>query len=75
MKTVQKGNAIRRLTDDEADVMVLEKGWKFVPKSVWKASRSPSTEASEPSTEASEEPAKTKNAKKTKKPYQKRKKS
>lgn len=71
MKTVQKGNSIRRLMDDEADVMVLEKGWKFVPKSVWKASRSPSVEPSEPSVEASEEAVKTK----AKKPYQKRKKS
>lgn len=72
MKTVQKGNSIRRLMDDEADVIVLEKGWKFVPKSVWKASRSPSVEASEPSVETSEESVKTKTKKK---PYQKRKKS
>lgn len=41
MKTVQKGNEIKRVKDDEADIMVSHRGYKFVPKSVWKEATRP----------------------------------
>jgi len=41
MKTVQKGNDIKRVKDDEADLMVKNRGYKFVPKSVWKEATRP----------------------------------
>ena len=36
MKTVQKGEDIKRLKDDEAEFHVKSKGYKYVPKSVYK---------------------------------------
>lgn len=41
MKTVQKGDDIKRVKDDEADLMVKNRGYKFVPKSVWKDATRP----------------------------------
>jgi hypothetical protein len=41
MKTVQKGNDIKRVKDDEADLMVKSRGYKFVPKSIWKEATRP----------------------------------
>jgi hypothetical protein len=36
MKTVQKGTDIKRVKDDEAELMVKNRGYKYVPKGVWK---------------------------------------
>lgn len=36
MKTVQKGEDIKRLKDDEAEFHVKSKGYKYVPKSTYK---------------------------------------
>jgi hypothetical protein len=41
MKTVQKGNDIKRVKDDEADLMVKSRGYKFVAKNVWKEATRP----------------------------------
>jgi len=41
MKTVQKGNDIKRVKDDEAELMVKNRGYKFVPKSAWKEATRP----------------------------------
>lgn len=41
MKTVQKGNDIKRVKNDEADLMVKSRGYKFVPKGVWKEATRP----------------------------------
>mgnify|MGYP000049741842 CR=1 FL=1 len=41
MKTVQKGNDIKRVKDEDADLMVSHRGYKFVPKSVWKEATRP----------------------------------
>ena len=35
MKTMQLDNKIQRVTEDKARQMY-DKGWKFVPKSLWK---------------------------------------
>jgi|694.fasta_scaffold25088_16 hypothetical protein len=42
MKTVQKGEDIKRLKDDEAELHVKSRGYKYVPKSVWKETKRPS---------------------------------
>lgn len=36
MKTVQKGDDIKRVKDDEAELFVKSRGYQYVPKSVWK---------------------------------------
>jgi hypothetical protein len=36
MKTVQKGTEIKRIDDNEAELMVKNRGYKYVPKSAWK---------------------------------------
>lgn len=36
MKTVQKDEIVRRLKDEDADFHVKSKGYKYVPKSVFK---------------------------------------
>jgi hypothetical protein len=41
MKTVQKGTEIKRVNDEEADLMVKNRGYKFVPKNVWKEATRP----------------------------------
>ena len=41
MKTVQKGNDIKRVKDDEAELMVKNRGYKFVPKRAWKEATRP----------------------------------
>jgi hypothetical protein len=41
MKTVQKANDIKRVNDEEAELMVKNRGYKFVPKSVWKEATRP----------------------------------
>lgn len=42
MKTVQKGDDIRRVADNEAESFVRSKGYKYVPKSVYKEATRPS---------------------------------
>jgi hypothetical protein len=41
MKTVQKGNDIKRVKDDEAELMVKNRGYKYVAKNVWKEATRP----------------------------------
>jgi hypothetical protein len=36
MKTIEKGNQVKRVSDKEAHKAVTEKGYHYVPKSVWK---------------------------------------
>jgi len=50
MKTVQFKNEIKRVSNEEADNLVSNFGWKFVPKQVWKESvrNQPKQESSEP---------------------------
>ena len=38
MKTVQKGQEVKRVSDAEASDMT-KKGWSFCPKAVWKKIR------------------------------------
>lgn len=50
MKTVQFKNEIKRVSNEEADNLVSNFGWKFVPKQVWKekVSNQAKQESSEP---------------------------
>jgi hypothetical protein len=41
MKTVQKGDDIKRVKDDEAELFVKSRGYQYVPKSVWKETKNP----------------------------------
>ena len=41
MKTVQKGSDIKRVKDDEAELMVKNRGYKYVAKNVWKEATRP----------------------------------
>ena len=41
MKTDQKGNDVKRVKEDEAELMVKNRGYKFVAKSVWKEATRP----------------------------------
>jgi hypothetical protein len=41
MKTVQKGDDIKRVKDDEAELFVKSRGYQYVPKSVWKEIKNP----------------------------------
>lgn len=67
MKTVQKGTEIERVKDAEADFLVSSRGYKFVPKSAWKALR-PAKEVKQTSeAELKEETPKEEKKKKSKK--------
>lgn len=48
MKTVQKGDDIKRVKDDEAELFVKSRGYQYVPKSVWKEMKNPSKQTEEP---------------------------
>lgn len=39
MKTVQKGEDIKRVKEDEAELYVKSRGYAYVPKSVWKEAK------------------------------------
>jgi len=39
MKTVQKGEDIKRVKEDEAELFVKSRGYQYVPKSVWKETK------------------------------------
>lgn len=41
MKTVQKGDDVKRVKDEEAELFVKSRGYKYVPKSVWKEIKNP----------------------------------
>lgn len=41
MKTIQKGNDIKRMKDEDAEVYVKSRGYKYVPKSVFKEATRP----------------------------------
>lgn len=41
MKTVQKGEDIKRVQDDEAEFYVKTRGYAYAPKSVWKELKKP----------------------------------
>jgi hypothetical protein len=47
MKTVQKGNDIKRVKDDEAELMVKNRGYKYVPKSAYKEATRPAKKEKE----------------------------
>lgn len=47
MKTVQKGDDIKRVKDDEAELFVKSRGYQYVPKSVWKETKNPSKQNDE----------------------------
>lgn len=67
MKTVQKGEEIRRV-DNEEGWKLATKGWKLVPKSVWKGKNRPATKKAEKVEEVKvEKVEKVKNKYKTKK--------
>jgi len=36
MKTIQKKSSIKRVSNEDADKLVKNDGWMYVPKSVWK---------------------------------------
>ncbi len=36
MKCIKKGDEIRRVSDQDADLKVKVHGWSFIPKSEWK---------------------------------------
>ena len=52
MKTVQKGEDLKRVKEDEAESLVKNKGYKYVPKSTYKVDRVKATVKVEPSPEA-----------------------
>jgi len=62
MKTVQKGEDLKRVKEDEAEYLVKSKGYKYVPKSTYKVGRVKETKV-EPSPEASETPKESKKKK------------
>ena len=62
MKTVQKGDDIKRLKEDEAELYVKARGYKYVPKSVYKEATRPAKKE-----EKTSEEAETKQVKKSKK--------
>ena len=39
MKTIQKGTVVKRADNETADHLVMNGGYQFVPKSVWKIIR------------------------------------
>ena len=62
MKTIQKGDDIKRMKDEDAEVYVKSRGYKYVPKSVYKEATRP-TKKEEKNSEVDE----TKSTKKSKK--------
>ncbi len=38
MKTIKKGNEIKRVSDDDAEDRVKNQGYEYCPKNVWKTS-------------------------------------
>jgi hypothetical protein len=62
MKTVQKGEEIKRLKDEDAEFHVKSKGYKYVPKSVYKEATRPAKKE-----EKNSEETETKAVKKNKK--------
>jgi hypothetical protein len=62
MKTIQKGDDIKRMKDEDAEVYVKSRGYKYVPKSVYKEATRPAKKE-EKNSEADE----TKSTKKSKK--------
>jgi len=51
MKTVQKGEDLKRVKEDEAESLVKNKGYKYVPKSTYKMDRVKEVAKAEPSPE------------------------
>lgn len=41
MKTIQKGDDIKRMKDEDAETYVKSRGYKYVPKSVYKEATRP----------------------------------
>jgi len=62
MKTIQKGDDIKRMKDEDAEAYVKSRGYKYVPKSVYKEATRPAKKEEENS-----EVDETKSAKKSKK--------
>lgn len=52
MKTVQKGEDLKRVKEDEAESLVKNKGYKYVPKSTYKMDRVKTPAKAEPSPES-----------------------
>lgn len=62
MKTIQKGDDIKRMKDEDAEVYVKSRGYKYVPKSVYKEATRPAKKE-----EKNPEVDETKSTKKSKK--------
>jgi hypothetical protein len=62
MKTIQKGEDIKRMKDEDAEVYVKSRGYKYVPKSVYKEATRPAKKE-----EKNSETDETKSTKKSKK--------
>jgi hypothetical protein len=58
MKTVQKGEDLKRVKEDEAESLVKNKGYKYVPKSTYKGDRTKAEPS--PETAVTETPKKKK---------------
>lgn len=60
MKTVQKGNDIKRVNEEEAESLVKHRGYSYVPKSVYKEASRPAkvTKSEEVATEEKKKVAK-----------------
>lgn len=54
MKTIRKGNEIKRVSDDDAENRVKNQGYEYCPKNVWKenvrnvAPKAPKVEGDKP---------------------------
>ncbi len=66
MKTVQKGNDIKRVKEDEAESLVRHKGYSYVPKSTYKSTKKEVVSEAQPEVEStgSTEESKSKKSKK-----------
>ena len=62
MKTIQKGDDIKRMKDEDAEAYVKSRGYKYVPKSVYKEATRPAKKE-----EKNSEMDETKSTKKSKK--------
>jgi len=62
MKTIQKGDDIKRMKDEDAEAYVKSRGYKYVPKSVYKEATRPAKKE-----EKNSEVDETKSIKKSKK--------
>ena len=65
MKTVQKGEDLKRVKEDEAEHLVKHKGYKYVPKSTYKTGREKVVAPT--NTESTEAPLEETSTKKSKK--------